>query len=77
MGANLMRTLSISFAIGQPHAIGKLYILGRADAHPERFDEPGALAHVMRDWHASIGRAILEAWRFPAPAAAASAAAPT
>jgi HD-like signal output (HDOD) protein len=49
---------------GLMHAVGKLYILGRADSHPELFADPPGLAQALRDWHASIGRAILENWGF-------------
>lgn len=50
---------------GLMHGVGKLYILGRADTCPELFEDTASLAQVLRDWHASIGRAILEAWGFP------------
>ncbi len=50
---------------GLMHGVGKLYILGRADSCPELFDNPASLSQVLRDWHASIGKAILEAWGFP------------
>ena len=50
---------------GLMHGVGKLYILGRADTAPELFDDPASLARVLRDWHASIGKAILETWGFP------------
>jgi HD-like signal output (HDOD) protein len=49
---------------GLMHSVGKLYILGRADGHPDLFDDPATVAYVMRDWHASIGKAILDAWGF-------------
>jgi putative nucleotidyltransferase with HDIG domain len=49
---------------GLLHGIGKLYILTRASAHPELFRDPAALEQIMRDWHASIGKAILENWEF-------------
>ncbi|MCU0977257.1 MAG: HDOD domain-containing protein [Steroidobacteraceae bacterium] len=50
---------------GLMHGVGKLYILGRADTCPELFDDAASLGQVLRDWHASIGKAILEAWGFP------------
>ena len=50
---------------GLMHGIGKLYILGRADSYPDLFEHPGTLDQILRDWHASIGKAILEAWGFP------------
>lgn len=49
---------------GLLHNIGKLYILTRAGKHPELFDDQAALDTIMRDWHASIGKAILENWEF-------------
>ena len=49
---------------GLLHGIGKLYILTRAGAHLELFANPGTLDQVIRDWHASIGKAILENWEF-------------
>lgn len=50
---------------GLMHGVGKLYILGRADSAPELFDDPASLTQVLRDWHPSIGKAILETWGFP------------
>ncbi len=49
---------------GLMHGIGKLYILTRAVDHPELFKDRGALDEVINDWHASIGKAILENWDF-------------
>lgn len=54
---------------GLLHGIGKLYILTRADDHPELFTDQGAIEQIMRDWHASIGKAILENWDFAAEVA--------
>jgi len=51
--------------IGLLHGIGKLYILTRAEVHPELFASRETLLEVLRDWHAGIGRAILENWEFP------------
>ena len=50
---------------GMMHAIGKLYVLTRAVDHPELFLSDGTLDDIVRDWHASIGKAILENWAFP------------
>jgi HD-like signal output (HDOD) protein len=50
---------------GLMHGVGKLYILGRADSCPELFEDPASFAQILRDWHAGIGRAILDAWGFP------------
>ena len=49
---------------GLLHSIGKLYILTRAEGHAELFADQGAIEQIMRDWHASIGKAILENWDF-------------
>jgi len=50
--------------IGLMHGIGKLYILGRAESHPELFSNENDLSHIMTEWHAAIGSSILENWGF-------------
>jgi HD-like signal output (HDOD) protein len=50
---------------GLLHGIGKLYILTRAESHPELFAEPESMLQLLRDWHSSIGKAIMENWEFP------------
>ncbi len=50
---------------GLLHGIGKLYILTRAESHPELFEERETLLQLLADWHASIGKAIMENWEFP------------
>jgi len=50
---------------GMMHGIGKLYIVTRATDHPELFRDEAALQALINDWHASIGKAILENWGFP------------
>ena len=50
---------------GMMHAIGKLYVLTRAHAHPELFASPAVLDELIGEWHPSIGKAILENWEFP------------
>lgn len=57
--------------VGLMHSVGKLYILNKAEDHPFLFEEAATLDDIMRDWHAGIGRAILEAWEFPEPMAVA------
>ncbi|MEA3173141.1 MAG: hypothetical protein QOF42_552 [Gammaproteobacteria bacterium] len=52
---------------GMLHGIGKLYILTRATGHPGLFADEKALNDVIADWHASIGKAILENWDFAEP----------
>jgi len=49
---------------GMMHAIGKLYIMTRAAQHPNLFTDHTTLDAIMDDWHASVGRAILETWEF-------------
>lgn len=50
---------------GLMHNVGKIYILARAHRFEALFKDKAALAQVMRDWHANIGRAIVENWAFP------------
>lgn len=49
---------------GMMHGIGKLYVLTRATAHPELFADGATLEGIITDWHAAIGRAIVENWEF-------------
>jgi HD-like signal output (HDOD) protein len=49
---------------GMMHGLGKLYILTRATGHPELFVSENALSEIINDWHMSIGKAILENWKF-------------
>lgn len=49
---------------GMMHGIGKLYVLTRAIRHPELFADREMLDGIINDWHASIGKAILENWDF-------------
>ena len=50
--------------VGLMHGIGKLYILGRAEEHPDLFTDDKELAAIMDEWHAGIGSAIIEKWGF-------------
>jgi len=50
---------------GLLHAIGKFYILTRADDFPELFDNSEALEGLLNEWHTGVGRAIVESWGFP------------
>jgi HD-like signal output (HDOD) protein len=49
---------------GMMHGIGKLYILTRATDHPELFASEEVLNDIINDWYSSIGKAILENWKF-------------
>lgn len=51
-----------AFLAGLLHGIGKLYILSRCERHPMLFADAEALAQVIRDWHANVGKAIMENW---------------
>ena len=50
--------------IGLMHGIGKLYILGRAESHPDLFGDEADLFHVMDEWHSQIGSSIVDTWGF-------------
>ena len=50
---------------GLMHNVGKIYILARARRHAELFNDAAALQTIMRDWHANVGRAVVENWGFP------------
>ena len=50
---------------GMMHGIGKLYVLTRVIDHPELFASNTMLNQIIGEWHASIGKAILENWKFP------------
>jgi HD-like signal output (HDOD) protein len=52
---------------GLMHNVGKIYILARAHRHGALFNDKAALQNIMRDWHANVGKAIVENWGFPAP----------
>jgi HD-like signal output (HDOD) protein len=49
---------------GMMHGIGKLYVLTRAIDHPELFISDSTLNEIIGEWHATIGKAILENWDF-------------
>jgi len=47
---------------GLLHGIGHLYILTRASSHPKLFANEAAFHAIVRDWHTSIAKALLENW---------------
>ncbi len=49
---------------GMMHGIGKLYVLTRVVEHPALFASNSMLNQIIDEWHASIGKAILENWGF-------------
>jgi putative nucleotidyltransferase with HDIG domain len=44
---------------GLVHDIGHFYLLSQAQHFPEILDDPAELAHILQEWHPSIGRALL------------------
>ena len=54
-----------SMLAGLLHNVGKIYILARANRHATLFADQAAVAQVMRDWHANVGKAIVDNWGFP------------
>jgi len=49
---------------GLIHNVGKIYIFARAYKHAELFADAAAMNMIMREWHANIGKAIIENWGF-------------
>ncbi len=49
---------------GMMHGIGKLYVLTRAVNHPDLFSDGTPFDALIDEWHAPIGKAILENWEF-------------
>lgn len=47
---------------GLLHGVGHLYILTRASKHPSLFAKEAVFHSIVRDWHASIAKALLENW---------------
>ncbi|MEO7773675.1 MAG: HDOD domain-containing protein [Steroidobacteraceae bacterium] len=47
---------------GVLHGVGKLYILASASKHPRLLADSKTFDQIVRDWHASIARALLENW---------------
>lgn len=50
---------------GLLHDIGKFYIVLRARDYPELFAHPENLKRIAGEWHAAIGRTLLESWDLP------------
>jgi HD-like signal output (HDOD) protein len=50
---------------GLMHNVGKIYILARANKNAALFSDKAVLQSIMRDWHANVGKAIVENWGFP------------
>ena len=53
-----------AFLTGLLHGIGSLYIMVRAATHSAQLGGEQALFDLLQGWQASIGRAVLESWKF-------------
>jgi HD-like signal output (HDOD) protein len=53
-----------AFLTGLLHGIGRLYIMVRAMGRTAEFGSDQAFLDLVSDWHASIGKAVLENWGF-------------
>ncbi len=53
-----------AFLTGLLHGIGRLYIMVRAMGRTAQFGSNQAFFDLVSDWHASIGKAVLENWGF-------------
>jgi HD-like signal output (HDOD) protein len=56
---------------GLLHGVGELYILTRAKQHPQLLTNAAAFHSIVRDWHSSIAKALLENWEIAEEVAAA------
>jgi HD-like signal output (HDOD) protein len=55
-----------AFLTGLLHGIGKLYIMVRAASRAQDAGNQRQLLELIVGWHASIGKTVLENWRFAA-----------
>jgi HD-like signal output (HDOD) protein len=53
-----------AFLTGLLHGIGKLYIMARAASRAHGAGNQRPLLELIVGWHASIGKTVLENWRF-------------
>lgn len=56
---------------GLLHGVGELYILTRAKQHPQLLANAAVFQSIVRDWHSSIAKALLENWDIAEEVAAA------
>jgi HD-like signal output (HDOD) protein len=56
----------MAFLTGLLHGIGSLYIMARAAGRSTDLKNQRSWIDLLDGWQASIGKAILENWRFPA-----------
>ena len=50
---------------GIVHDIGYFYLISRAPQYPEVASESAVLDDILREWHASIGQAVLHSYALP------------
>lgn len=50
---------------GLVHDIGYFYLLSRTPRYPELAGHPEALDAILREWHPSIGQAVLHSYKLP------------
>ncbi len=53
-----------AFLTGLLHGIGRLYIMVRSVGHASQFGSDKAFLELVADWHAQIGKTVLENWGF-------------
>jgi HD-like signal output (HDOD) protein len=53
-----------AFLTGLLHGIGRLYIMVRAIGHAAELGNDQTFLDMVSDWHAPIGKAVLENWGF-------------
>ena len=56
------RNADEAFLAGLLHGVGRLYILTRTPRFPALLGDVASLDEIMRNWHASIAKAVLENW---------------
>jgi len=56
---------------GLVHNIGKVYILSRSQRQSDAAFHIADTTAIVRDWHANVGKAIVESWKFAPHIAAA------
>ncbi len=56
------RNADEAFLAGLLHGVGRLYILTRTPKFPGLLGDDASLDEIMRNWHASVAKAVLENW---------------
>ena len=54
-----------AFLCGLLHNIGKLYIFTRAKDYSDLLGDEQSLRKILKQWSASVGKSIIDAWGFP------------